>query len=142
MRRYVERVTKQRLHQPVFRSSVLRAYGRRCAVCAIAHGSLLDAAHIVPDSHELGEASVRNGLSLCKLHHAAFDSGIMGVRPDLTVQIRRDILEEVDGPMLRHGLQARHAQSLMVVPSRRAERPDTSLLSVAYERFTSRQAMA
>lgn len=142
MRRYVERMTKQRLHQPVFRSSVLRAYTRRCAVCAIAHSSLLDAAHIVPDSHDLGEASVRNGLALCKLHHAAFDSGILGVRPNLTVQIRRDILHEVDGPMLEHGLQARHGQPLMVVPSRRSERPDTSLLSLAYERFTSREATA
>lgn len=142
MRRYVERMTKQRLHQPVFRSSVLRAYSRRCAVCSISHGSLLDAAHIVPDSHELGVASVRNGLSLCKLHHAAFDSGILGVRPDLTVQIRKDILEEVDGPMLQHGLQARHGEPLMVLPTLRAERPDISLLGLAYERFTSRQVTA
>lgn len=138
MRRYVERVTKQRLHQPVFRSSVLRAYTRRCAVCALAHTSLLDAAHIVPDSHQLGEASVRNGMALCKLHHAAFDAGIMGIEPGLSVQIRQDILEEVDGPMLRHGLQARHGQPLMVVPRAASERPSTELLAVAYERFRER----
>lgn len=138
MRRYVERVTKQRLHQPVFRSSVLRAYTRRCAVCALAHTSLLDAAHIVPDSHKLGEASVRNGMALCKLHHAAFDAGIMGIAPGLTVQIRQDVLEEVDGPMLRHGLQARHGQPLMVVPRAPSERPSTELLALAYERFRER----
>jgi hypothetical protein len=56
----VLRETRQRLHQPVFRSTVLRAYERRCAVCSLAHSELLDAAHIVADSDERGEASVRN----------------------------------------------------------------------------------
>lgn len=142
MRRYVDRMTKQRLHQPVFRSTVLRAYRRRCSVCSIAHASLLDAAHIVADSHVRGEASVRNGLALCKLHHAAFDSGILGVRPDLTVQIRQDILDEVDGPMLRHGLQERHGEKLMVVPSARPERPDGELLELAYDLFLRRPTSA
>ncbi len=49
LRRYVLRETWQRLHQPVFRATVLRAYDTRCAVCALRHGVLLDAAHIVPD---------------------------------------------------------------------------------------------
>ena len=34
-RRYVERLTKARLHQRVFRSQVLLAYGGRCAICRI-----------------------------------------------------------------------------------------------------------
>jgi len=34
---------------------------------------LLDAAHITPDTHPEGEPIVSNGLSLCKLHQAAFD---------------------------------------------------------------------
>lgn len=42
---------------------------------------------------------------MCKLHHAAFDRNIVGLRPDLIVEIRNHILEEVGGPMLRHGLQ-------------------------------------
>lgn len=142
MRRYVDRVTKQRLHQPVFRSSVLRAYVRRCAVCALAHSSLLDAAHIVPDSHELGEASVSNGLALCKLHHAAFDAGILGIRPDLVVRIRGDILEEVDGPMLTHGLQHRHNEPLMVIPSVRSERPGQKYLEKAFSKFMGQSATA
>jgi putative restriction endonuclease len=54
VRRYIIRQTKQRLHQPVFRATVLRAYETRCAVCALRHAELLDAAHIVPDSHEAG----------------------------------------------------------------------------------------
>lgn len=56
-RRYVTAQTRRRLHQPVFRARVIQAYTTRCAVCALAHASLLDAAH--------------NGLALCKIHHAA-----------------------------------------------------------------------
>lgn len=36
----------QRVHQPVFRARVMRAYGQSCAMCSLRHVSLLDAAHI------------------------------------------------------------------------------------------------
>lgn len=135
LRRYVVRETKQRLHQPVFRATVMRAYETRCSVCSLAHGELLDAAHIVPDSHELGAATVVNGLALCKIHHAAFDANILGIRPDLVVEIRQDLLAEIDGPMLRHGLQERHGNRLMVLPTARRERPDPDRLGIRYEAF-------
>jgi putative restriction endonuclease len=135
LRRYILRETKQRLHQPVFRATVLRAYDTRCAVCALGHRELLDAAHIVPDREQAGIAAVRNGLALCKIHHAAYDSFVLGIRPDLVVEIRADLLEEVDGPMLEHGLKGRHGQSLMVVPKVRAERPDRDLLDERYAEF-------
>jgi putative restriction endonuclease len=54
VRRYILREIRQRVHQPVFRATIMRAYGTRCAVCALAHTELLDAAHIIPDSHEYG----------------------------------------------------------------------------------------
>lgn len=56
------------------------AYSLRCAICALKHAKLLDAAHIVADSKG-GSAQVSNGLSLCKLHHGAFDAKILGVTP-------------------------------------------------------------
>lgn len=135
VRRYIVRETRQRVHQPVFRATIMRAYGTRCAVCALAHTELLDAAHIIPDSHERGLASVRNGLALCKIHHAAYDSNILGIRPDLVVQIKSDLLEEVDGPMLRYGLNERHDQPLMVLPRVRNERPGEEFLEWRYELF-------
>lgn len=140
MRKYQSRVTLQRLHQPVFRSTVLVAYENRCAVCNLAHAQLLDAAHIVPDGHEMGVASVVNGLALCKIHHAAFDSYFLGVRPDLTVEIRRDLLWEVDGPMLKHGLQDLHGKKLMMLPRSRASQPKRDLLELKYEMFRSATA--
>lgn len=135
LKRYISVETKRRLHQPIFRATVMRAYGTRCAVCSLGHSQLLDAAHIVPDREEGGVAAVRNGLAMCKIHHAAFDANILGIRPDHVVEIRADLLDEVDGPMLTHGLQAVHMKRLRVIPNVRSERPDVALLRVAYARF-------
>lgn len=49
LRRYVVAEVRRRLHQPVFRATIMRAYATRCAVCSLRHGELLDAAHIIPD---------------------------------------------------------------------------------------------
>ncbi len=76
-----------------------------------------------------------NGLAMCKIHHAAYDARILGVRPDYMVQIRADILLEKDGPMLHYGLQARHGQRLMAVPRVQRERPDPARLAARYQEF-------
>ena len=106
-RRYIITTIRQRLHQSAFRERVIKAYQERCAVCRLHHRVLLDAAHIIPDS-EGGPAEERNGLSLCKLHHAAFDRWFFSVRPDYSIEVRKSILEEDDGPMLQHGLSLIH----------------------------------
>ena len=134
-RRYVTREFQVRLHQRSFRERVLRAYRSRCAVCRLRHHELLDAAHIVPDS-EAGAPRVPNGLALCKLHHAAFGKLFVGVRPDGVIEVRRDILEEEDGPMLLHGLKRLH-QTRLHAPRRIADRPDPDLLEIRYARFVA-----
>jgi len=136
-RRYATRLFQQRLHQHEFRERVLHAYQRHCAICRLRRDQLLEAAHIMPDRHPLGAPVISNGLSLCKLHHAAFDANLIGIRPDYVVQLRQDILDEEDGPMLIHGLQEFHGARLLV-PERERWKPDRDLLE---ERFTSfRQA--
>lgn len=135
MRAYVERMTRQRLHQPAFRASVMRAYTTRCAVCSFRHGNLLDAAHITADSNAEGDPVTSNGLALCKIHHGAYDANILGIRPDLTIHVRADVLDEVDGPMLRHGIQEHHNKPLMVTPSAKRDRPDVVRLERRYEAF-------
>ncbi len=136
-RTYMTRLARHRLHQLAFRQRVLLAYRESCALCRLHHVELLDAAHILPDTHPLGEPVVANGLAMRKLHHAAFDRQIVGIRPDLVVEVRHDILEEADGPMLRHGLQELQGNKLLVVPSRRAQRPNAEFLAVRYEQFRS-----
>jgi putative restriction endonuclease len=133
-KRYAEQITRRRLHQSMFRGMVVRAYDVRCSVCRLHHGNLLDAAHITADSEETGLAIVSNGLSLCKIHHAAYDRSLMGITPDYRVEINRRLLEEEDGPMLRHGLQEMHGTALLL-PTRRAEHPDKDRLAVRYDAF-------
>ena len=133
-RRYAHRLTRHRLHQAVFRPLVLRAYEHRCALCRLGHLPLLDAAHILPDVHEHGDPVVPNGLTMCKIHHAAYDVNIIGIRPDGVVDVRPDVLAEIDGPMLRHGLQEMHG-SVMFLPRHRRDQPDPARLEERYEQF-------
>jgi putative restriction endonuclease len=135
LRRYIVAQTRRRLHQPVFASQVMLAYSTRCAVCDLAHRELLDAAHIIPDSASGGDPVVQNGLALCKIHHAAYDANVLGIRHDYVVQLHHGLLAEIDGPMLRHGLQAHHDQPLMRIPARSADRPDPDRLARRYEQF-------
>lgn len=130
---YAQSVVRSRLHQPMFRRRVPAAYRTRCALCRLGHGELLDAAHIKEDA-EGGEPIVPNGIAMCVLHHKAFDALVMGVRPDYVVEVRHDILEEQDGPTLRHALQGMHGSEL-TLPSRRNARPRIDLLEERYERF-------
>lgn len=133
-KRYAERIAKQRLHQPEFRGRVLRAYATRCAVCALKHGRLLDAAHIVGDRDAGGDPVVANGLSMCKIHHAAYDSNLLGISPDYVVHVDRALLDETDGPMLLHGLQEMNRRTL-TVPERKADRPDRDRLAQRFATF-------
>lgn len=136
-REYARRLARQRLHQPAFRTRVLLAYETRCAICELKHGSLLDAAHIVPDSEEHGVPTTSNGLALCKIHHAAYDQNMLGVSPDYRVAVNRALLDEVDGPMLRHGIQEMHGREI-VLPRRRADRPDRDGLAWRWALFSAR----
>ena len=72
---------------------------------------------------------------MCKIHHAAFDSKILGIRPDLSLHVRQEILDEHDGWMLKGGIQGVHNTSLAVLPSVRAARPDVERLEQRYADF-------
>lgn len=133
-RSYVTTITLRRLHQQSFRLRVLRAYQECCAICRLRRRELLEASHILPDGHPRGEPVIPNGIALCKLHHAAYDRGILGIHPDLTVEIRLDVLEEVDGPMLLHGLQNFQGTRL-TVPRAAHLQPNPEFLAERYELF-------
>lgn len=137
-RAYGTSLLRTRLHQRGFRERVLQAYQTHCAMCHLRHRELLDAAHIIPDAdQERGDPVVSNGLSLCKIHHAAFDARVIGIDPDgYRIAVRQDILEEVDGPMLKHGIQEL-AGSQILLPKQRKHRPDLERLAARFEQFRS-----
>lgn len=133
-RAYLTATVRQRLHQRGFRERVLAAYRSQCALCRLRHRELLDAAHIIPDTAPEGEPAITNGIALCKLHHAAFDSFILGVSPDYVVHVREDVLEEHDGPVLQHALKELHGAKL-ILPSSPTQWPSREALEWRYQRF-------
>lgn len=133
-RSYITATVRQRVHQRLFRERVLQAYREQCALCRLRHEELLDAAHIIPDSEPEGEPIISNGIALCKLHHAAFDRQFLAIRPDYVIEIRQNILEESDGPMLLHGLKEMH-QKKIILPTAFEHRPNPSFLERRYQKF-------
>lgn len=138
-RRYITATVRQRLHQATFRQRVLAAYQGQCTLCKLKHAELLDAAHIIPDATAGGEPVVSNGLSLCKLHHAAFDSFFLGIRSDFVIQVRHDVLCEEDGPMLLHGLQDLHEKRI-ILPRSKVHYPSQDKLETRFEEFLAEEA--
>lgn len=132
---YLTATVKVRLYQRAFREKVLDAYKSQCSFCRLKHRELLDAAHIIPDTYPEGKPTITNGIALCKLHHSAFDSFILGVTPDYIIQVREDVLEEEDGPMLQYGLQGLHRTKL-ILPSSKNNWPSKDSLAWKYDRFT------
>jgi len=132
-RRYAVRQTRVRLHQARFRGRVVPAYSSQCAICRLKETRLLDAAHIVGDFAAGGEPAVSNGLSLCSIHHRAFDQDLVGITPDYVVHVAPRLLEDEDGPMLEL-LKGFHGSTILF-PTRRTWRPDPDRLSLRFQRF-------
>jgi putative restriction endonuclease len=133
-RAYITAIVRQRLHQKGFRERVLQAYREQCACCKLRHVELLDAAHIIADTEPEGVPTVQNGISLCKLHHAAFDSNIIAIRPDYIIEVRKDVLKEKDGPMLQYCLQELQSRKI-ILPKPALLYPSTLLLEKRYEEY-------
>ena len=78
--------------------------------------------------------SVTNRLSLCKIHHTAYDINFVGIDPDYTVHVRPDILAEKDGLMLEHGIKGMDKSKLWVPPNPEF-RPDKSRIESRFMKF-------
>lgn len=100
----------------IFRQMVRRAYRSTCVLCGSRFPATpfsstgIDAAHILPWSdYDLDE--VRNGLSLCKLHHWAFDEALLVVNYEgggYVAEIPSDVdvkLEQLGESFTREPLQ-------------------------------------
>lgn len=135
-REYITAQVKVRLHQREFREKVLNAYRTQCSLCKLKHAELLDAAHIIPDNEPDSMPTVDNGIALCKLHHAAFDSFILGITPDYKIEVRKDILDEEDGPMLKYGLIEMHSKKI-ILPSSNSLWPNQEFLDRRYQKFVA-----
>ena len=132
-RRYANREVRVRMHQGRFRGLVIPAYREQCTICRLKEVRLLDAAHIIGDLEPMGAPEVSNGLSLCSIHHRAFDEDLVGVSPDYGVHVARRLLEDEDGPMLDvlKGFQG----TTIELPRRAAWHPDRERLASRFDHF-------
>jgi putative restriction endonuclease len=134
-RRYAVREMRVRQHQGRFRALVLQAYRDRCTICRLRELRLLDAAHIVEDIDPTGLAEIPNGLSLCSIHHRAYDQDLVGISPDYEVHLAARLIEEEDGPML-DVLKDADGRTIEL-PRKALWRPDRERLATRWERFTA-----
>jgi putative restriction endonuclease len=133
-RAYITITSLRRVHQKEFREIVLKAYRNQCTLCRLKQTELLDAAHIIADKEDMGEPIIQNGLSLCNIHHASFDKNIIGISPDYKVRVRKDILEKIDGPMLKYGLQSLD-NSHLILRRNPKDYPDRERLDLRFGQF-------
>ena len=101
---------KARPNQARFKFRVFERYGAQCAVCAVNHPLVLEAAHIRPWI-EQGSDHPGNGLLLCALHHRAYDAGLWAIEPDTL-----EVMPWHTGPALNELLISR--KSLAHLPVR------------------------
>lgn len=92
--------SKKKIRKSGFRRTIMRIYDYTCAVCELQmltlNGeSVTEAAHIIPFSRSNND-DVRNGISLCKLHHWAFDRYLFSVDASYKVVVS-DLMTE-QGP--------------------------------------------
>ena len=81
-----------------FRRAIMQIYDYMCAVCelnirASTGESVTDAAHIIPFSVSYND-DIRNGISLCKSHHWAFDAGLISLNDDYQVIVSPSMSEQ------------------------------------------------
>ena len=81
-----------------FRRAIMKIYDYMCAVCELniraSRGeSVTDAAHIIPFSVSHND-DIRNGISLCKSHHWAFDTGLISLNDNYQVIVSPSMSEQ------------------------------------------------
>lgn len=93
-----QNVEKNPTRSTAFRREIMKMYNYTCAVCKLRvvtmdGESATEAAHIIPFS-KVKNDDVRNGISLCKLHHWAFDRGLISLNKSYRVIVSTLISEE------------------------------------------------
>jgi len=119
---------KQRRGQEFFRDAVLNNFGGRCGVTGLAIRELLIASHILPwGSHPDQRLNVRNGLSLSRLHDAAFDRGLIAFDDSFRLLLSPRLKAEVKQRALADNFAAYEGEILQLPED--AALPEMAFLS-------------
>jgi len=124
----------KKLRDANFRARVLTAYGFKCAFCDM-QLKLIEAAHILPVSYEYSTDETKNGITLCALHHKAFDHALVTMNEQYRIIYnthRMKTLKEMghDGGMQKF---ITDLKPLIHVPPAIQDRPSTAYIKQANE---------
>lgn len=119
-----EFLQRARLGQGAFRSLVLDAYRRRCALTGESTLPVLEAAHIKPYADD-GRHVISNGLLMRSDFHKLFDLGLLTVEPDYRIRISSKIRDQYFNGKAYYRLDG---QELTTLPDRAGDAPDKSAL--------------
>ena len=104
---------KLRRGQDYFRDAVLNNFGGRCGITQLAVRELLIASHILPWGTCVSERlNVRNGLSLSRLHDAAFDQGLIAFDDSYRLMVSPRLKAELPQRAVAENFGAYVGQSL------------------------------
>lgn len=86
---------KRKARSIAFSDEIKKLYNYKCAICMVERFNRkgnpeVEAAHIYPKEKN-GPDKVINGISLCRLHHWAFDNGLLSIDNDYNVIIPDEI---------------------------------------------------
>ncbi|MEI8324551.1 MAG: HNH endonuclease [Betaproteobacteria bacterium] len=115
-----------------FRKRVLGAYEHRCAACGM-QLELLDAAHIIPVASPESTDETKNGIALCKLHHAAFDRNLLSFDERYKIEVSNFEVGRLQASNLVGGLNAfkKHLRTAISLPTDRRDYPPSLYISMA-----------
>lgn len=117
---------------PKFKDYIYDAYNNKCAMCGI-QLELIEAAHIVPHAHQLGTDDVNNGISLCVLHHKAYDRSLIYFDEKFKIFINEKKMEYLEKVGKDAGFRKFQALSFdeLRLPNNHILRPNTSNIKLA-----------
>jgi len=119
---------KMRRGQEYFRDAVLNNFGGLCGVTRLAVRELLIASHILPwGTHPAERLNVRNGLSLSRLHDAAFDRGLITFDDNLKLVLSKRLRSELPQRSVADNFGAYEGQPLQLPDD--AAWPDLTFLA-------------
>ena len=122
----------QKLRDASFQERILTAYRYRCAICGV-QLDLVQAAHIVPVSHDEGTDQTSNGIALCALHHYAYDRGLIFIDEEYSVEINQNKIDKLRSISRDDGLEefTNALRALIILPPTISDRPHIEYLLIA-----------
>lgn len=128
---------KIRHGQSYFRQAVLNNFGGRCGVTGLTIRELLIASHILPwRDHPEERLNTRNGISLTRLHDAAFDVGLITFDDSLKLRLSAELRSALPDQVVRDNFGNFEGSALKIPED--ALSPDLTFLRTHRRRYFRR----